>query len=207
MLHEGKVVIVTGGSTGIGRATAVAFGREGASVVLCAGAAQRELIDRGVRELRFAPSRLFGSAPEALTGAIRAIVALEMNGAARDVALTVLGVPPNHVVVPWEEATIGGFAATGVLDEPTRRRIAARISPLWPPGPHALATAAAEAVACLAGRSRRVLSCFVAPDAENRQRMRTAALPVRLDSGGALRVALPALSVHARVALDNAILL
>ena len=36
------------------------------SVVICAGAAQRELVERGVRELGFARERLFGSAPEAL---------------------------------------------------------------------------------------------------------------------------------------------
>src|ERR1700688_1046986 len=52
------------------------------NVVLCAGASQRELIERGVRELRFARERLFGSAPEALAAAVRAIVALETNGSA-----------------------------------------------------------------------------------------------------------------------------
>jgi malate dehydrogenase len=177
------------------------------SVVLCAGASQRELIERGVRELRFARERLFGSAPEALAAAVRAIVALETNGSPSDVALTVLGVPPSQVVVPWEEATIGGFAATQVLDEPARRRLAARVAPLWPPGPYALAWAAAKAAGAVLGRSRRTMSGFIAPDDSNGRRARTAALPLRLGEAGVLGDALPSLSVHDRVALDNAMLL
>jgi malate dehydrogenase len=176
-------------------------------VVLCAGASQRELIERGVRELRFARKRLFGSAPEALAAAVRAIVALETNGSASDVALAVLGVPPSHVVVPWEEATIGGFAATRVLDETARRRLAARIAPLWPPGPYALAWAGAKAAEAVLGRSRRTISGFIAPDDSNGRRARTAALPLRLGETGVLSDDLPSLSVHDRVALDNAMLL
>ena len=177
------------------------------SVVLCAGAEQRELVERGVRELHIARARLFGSAPEALRGAVRAIVALETNGSPRDVALTVLGVPPSQIVVPWEDATIAGFAATRVLDEQARRRIGARVAPLWPPGPHALASAAVRTIEGVFGRSRQMVSCFVAPDDSSGRRTRTAALPTRLGAGGIASVELPQLNVHDRVALDNAMML
>ena len=177
------------------------------AVILCAGSSQRELVERGVVELHMTRARLLGSAPEALAGAARAVVALEIDGSPRDVALTVLGVPPAHVVIPWEDATIGGFTATRRLDEPSRRRIAARLLALWPPGPYALATAALTTIEAIAGRSRRLVSCFVAADASAGTRARTAALPVRLGPSGIVDVVLPGLSVHDRVALDNAILL
>ena len=177
------------------------------SIVLCAGSSQRELVERGVRELHVARGRLFGSAPEALAGAVRAIVALETNGSPRDVALAVLGVPPSHIVIPWEDAALAGFAMTRVLDEPSRRRVDARVARLWPPGPYALASAAAAAIEALMGRSRRLITCFVAPDDSAGRRARTGALPVRLGPAGIVDVALPSLSVHERVLLDNAMLL
>lgn len=177
------------------------------AIVVCAGGAQRDLVERGVGERLFAREQLFGSAPEALAGAVRAVVALETNAAPHDVALTVLGVPPSHLVVPWEEATIGGFAAMRLLDEPTRRRLAARVAPLWPPGSYALASAAAKAIDGVAGRSRRIVCAFVAPDDQAGRRTRTAALPVRLGPRGIAEVLLPALSGRDRVALDNAMLL
>jgi malate dehydrogenase len=174
------------------------------AVILCAGAAQRELVDRGVCELRFRRERLFGSAPEALAGGARALVALAANGSPRDVALSVLGVPPQHTVIPWEDATLAGFALTRLLDEPSRRRLEARITALWPPGPYALATAAALVVEAMAGRTRRVASCFVAPDTSAGTRTRTTAVPVRLGSSGIVDVMRPALSVVEQIALDNA---
>jgi len=177
------------------------------AILLCAGASQRELVERGVRELGISRTRLFGSAPEALVAAARAIVALETQGSPRDVALSLLGVPPSHIVLPWDDATIGGFAATRVLDEPARRRIDARLPALWPPGPYALASAASKVIEALAGRSRQRAICFVAPDDAAGRRMRAAALPVRLGPGGIASVVLPSLNVHDRVALDNATLL
>src|SRR6185503_11446956 len=143
------------------------------AVLLCAGASQRELIDEGVGKLRLARAGLFGSAPEALAAGARALVALAVNGSPRDVALSVLGVPPAQTVIPWEDATLAGFALTRLVDGPTRRRLGARVAALWPPGPYALAAAAAMVIEAVDGRSRRTASCFVAPDSSAGRRTRT----------------------------------
>jgi malate dehydrogenase len=174
------------------------------AVILCAGPSQRELVDRGVRELHMNRFRLFGSAPESLAGAARALVALAVNGSPRDVSLSVLGVPPAHTVIPWAEATVAGFALTRLIDEPSRRRLSARVNLLWPPGPYALAAGVTSVIEAMAGRSRRIISCFVGPDASAGTRLRTAALPVRLASGGIAEVVTPTLSNAEQVALDNA---
>jgi malate dehydrogenase len=178
-----------------------------APVIVLAGAHHRTLVEHGVRELRFARERLLGSAPEALASATRAIVALETGGSPRDVALTVLGVPPARIVVPWEDVTIGGFAATRVLAEPARRRLAAMVPPLWPPGPHALAAAAAKVADVVLGRSRQLVSAFVGPDDSRGRRTRAAALPVRIGSSGILSIEMPPLNGRDLIALDNAMLL
>jgi malate dehydrogenase len=175
------------------------------AIVLCAGASQRELVERGVREHRYSSQRLFGSAPEAFAAALRSLIALETNGSVRDIALTVLGVPPRETVIPWQTVTIAGFAATDVLSEPVRRRIEMRLGALWPPGPYALATAAAETLSSMTRESRRTFSCFVAPTGTGDRRYRAAALPVRLGPDGAVRVELPELDARARVALDTAL--
>lgn len=175
------------------------------AIIVCAGASHRELVDRGAGELGLKRASIFGSAPEALTSAVRAIVALETDRSPGDVALTVLGVPPSHVVIPWEEATIGGFAATRIIDGPSRRRIAATVPALWPPGPYALAAAAVKTIEAIVGGSRRLSNCFVAP--EKAARTRTSALPVRLGPSGIVDVVVPELSAYDRVALDNAMML
>jgi malate dehydrogenase len=177
------------------------------SLVVCAGASQRELIERGVRELHVQRSRLLGSAPEALVSGVRAIVAAALKMSPRDVALTALGVPPDHVVIPWEDATAGGFALHRLVDEPTRRRIEADVARLWPPGPYALASAAAKVLDTLLGRSERRVTCFVAADDSAGRRARTSAVPVRLNRTGLDQVVFPELSGRDRVRLDNATLL
>jgi malate dehydrogenase len=177
------------------------------AIVVCAGTAARELVERGVLELKLPHWRLFGAAPEALVGAARAMTALALNGSARDVAMTVLGVPPAQIVIPWEDATIGGCSIARRLDEPARRRLEKTIAGVWPLGPYALAAATAKAAAAIAGRSRQIVCCFVAPDASTAARMRAAALPVRLGPSGIVEVIAPALSRSEQTALDNAVLL
>lgn len=178
-----------------------------AATIVCAGAHQRELLERGVVELKIPRERLLGTAPEALCGAARALVALSANVSPQDVSLSIVGVPPRHTVVAWDDAAIGGFALTRQLDEPTRRRLAGRIAALWPPGPHALAAAAVTAIASIAGRARRTICCFVGPDTSSGMRARAAALPVRFNRTGISEVLMPSLSVVERVALENAMTL
>jgi malate dehydrogenase len=179
----------------------------GECLIVCAGAGQRNLVERGIRELHLSRTAVMGSAPEALASALRAFVALEADASPKDIALTVLGVPPAHIVVPWEQATIGGVSLTRVLQEPALRRLAARVAPLWPPAPHALAAAAVKAIKAISGTSREVVSCFVAPDDSAGQRARAIALPARLGPAGIVSAEVPPLSVHDRIALDNAMLL
>jgi malate dehydrogenase len=174
------------------------------SVVICAGASQRETVERGVRELGFRREQLVGSAPEALASAVRALVALEVNGSPRDVGLIVAGVPPDHVVIPWEDATIAGISAIRLLTEPVRRKLAAQVTKLWPPGPLALASAAAKAVGTVLAGSRQVVCAFVAPDDSAGRRYRTGAIPVRLSVDGIQPVDLSKLNARDRLSLENA---
>lgn len=177
------------------------------ALVVCAGAAQRELVERGARELHIPRCQILGSAPEALAAGARALVALELDSSPRDVALSVLGVPPSQIVISWEDATVGGFAVTRLLTEPVRRRLGERVRALWPPGPYALASAAAKSIEALVGTSRTRVIAFVAPDDSSGRRTRTAAVPVRLGPTGIVDIVMPELSVAERVALDNAMLL
>src|SRR5262249_44445583 len=147
------------------------------AIVICAGATHRDVVQRGVRDVKMPHTRLVGTSPEPRAGSPEAVWPLALNGSPRHVSLSVLGVPPDPIVVPWEDATVAGFALTRTLGEPARRRLAALIGALWPPGPHALAAAAVKAIESSAGRSREVVSCFVGPDTSTGTRTPTPPLP------------------------------
>ena len=85
------------------------------SVVICAGASQRALMQQGFDELGLPRRRVIGSAPEALAATARALVAIEARAASNQVALTVIG-RPDKFVIPWSDASVGGHALTTSAD-------------------------------------------------------------------------------------------
>ena len=179
-------------------------GLAGDAPILCAGADGGELIARAVRDLGIARTRIVGSAPEALAAALRALIALEADISPAQVDLQVLGRPPEHPVVAWSRASAGGGPLEDRLSPPALARVRRRVARLWPPGPYALASAAARVAEALAtGGSRRVFTCFVA-DESHRSRS-TPVVPVLLSASGVGELVAPALSPAERVQLDSAL--
>lgn len=171
--------------------------------LLCAGAAQAGLVERGVNELGIPRTRLFGTAAEALRSAVTAITALEANAAPSDISLSVLGRPPHQVIVPWDEAAIGGRTIPRVLSAAQLARLDARVARLWPPGPYALAAAATRIIRTAITRSPRLHMALVAVTRDEGTPGRSSMMPVTLQPSGIATVVAPALSTRDRVRYET----
>jgi malate dehydrogenase len=174
------------------------------SPIICAGASQRELIGRAVGELQLKRSSVLGSAPVALESALRALSGLAIDGSGVEVGLRVVGVPPRAAVVAWEEATAHGQPISSEMPPHVLAGLSARIPGLWPPGPYALASAAARVVEAVALGSRRRYSCFIATES-GANRTSVGSMPVELGPTGVRRVIEPALTRQERTALENSL--
>ena len=172
--------------------------------IVFAGAAQIDLIAKAIAELRLPRSQVMGSAPFALESALRALAALAIDGSAVEIGLRVVGVPPRHAVVAWEEATAFGQPLSSQLPAHAIAGLSARIPGLWPPGPFALAAAAARVAEAVALGSRRRFSCFVANDA-GPARTAVASMPIEVGPKGVLRVLEPTLTRQERTWMENAL--
>lgn len=173
------------------------------AVLICAGATQHTLMQQGFDDLGLTRRRVIGSAPESLASTARALVALEAGAAANQVALMVLGKPPEKFVIPWHEASVAGQSVASVLTPPQMIRVERRLRGLWPPGPNALGTAAALFCESVVTGSRRVFSAFVSLDRDNGTRAPVCAWPVSIGASGLERVAAPALSGRDQVVVDE----
>ena len=180
-------------------------GFSGRAPIVFAGARQSDLLVAVERETGVDRARLVGSAPEALAGAVRSIVALEARCSPSEVVLAVLGTPPSGFVVPWGEASIGGYALERVLTQVQLRRIEARLPLLWPPGPHTLGLAAARVAEALVTSARRAMSVLTVLDGEFGVRHRAGVLPCLLSPAGIAKVRLPELNTRERVQLETAL--
>lgn len=175
-----------------------------AAPLIFAGAAQRELMARAASELHVPARRLIGSAPAALQSAVRALVGLELDGSGVEVQLAVVGVPPHAAVIAWEAATVFGQPVSAHVPPHRLAAISGLLPRLWPPGPYALASAAARVAEAVVNGSRRRFCCFVAL-AEAPARGVVAAMPAAVGPRGVERVVQPALTRQERTQLDNAI--
>src|SRR5688572_17296019 len=177
----------------------------GDAPMVFAGATQAELLRASVREVHMVRERLAGSAPEALVAAVRAMVAMEASCSPAEVNLTVLGAPPSGFVVPWSEASIGGYGLERVLSQVALARIEARVARLWPPGPFALGLAAARVTEAPVRHSRRAFSVLMVLGGEFGVRGRVGAMPVHLSPVGIASTRVPALNTRERVRLETAL--
>lgn len=171
------------------------------TVIVCAGAAQAALVHTAVRELHVDRRRIVGSAPAAFEAAVRALVAIALNDDAPGVALMVLGRPPSEAVACWSQGTVNGASLASRLAAAQIAAIERRVPRLWPPGPYALASAAARAVRSVIASSRTELTTYVFLDGEMQSRDVVTALPVRLGPEGVVRIIEPELSPQERTRL------
>jgi malate dehydrogenase len=173
--------------------------------LLCAGAAQGGLIERGVNEAGIPRVRLFGTAGEALRSAVTAITALEAQASPADVSLTVLGRPPQQVIVPWDQGAIGGRSIPQVLSAAQLARLDARAARLWPPGPYALASAAARIIRTALTRGPRLHMAMVAVTRDEGTPGRAAIMPVLLQPAGIKSIVTPTLSSRDQVRYESSL--
>jgi len=176
----------------------------GDAPVLFAGAFQADLLLAAVRDVRMARRRAIGSSPEAFRSAVTAIVCIEARCSPREVALTVLGAQ-GRFVVPWSEASIGGYGLERVLSQVQLTRIEARAARLWPPGASTLGTAAARVTEALLESSRATHSVLAVLSGEFDVKDRVGALPVLLAPHGIAHKRVPSLSTRERVLLETSL--
>jgi malate dehydrogenase len=177
----------------------------GTAPIVFAGASHADLILSVEREAGVERRRLVGSAPEALAGAVRAIVALEARCSPSEVTLAVLGTPRSGFLVPWGDASIGGYSLERVLTQVQLRRLETRLARLWPPGPQALGLAAAKIAEALMISSRRTMSVLTVLGGEFGIRDRAGVLPCLLTPSGIAHIRLPDLHSRERVQLETAL--
>lgn len=171
--------------------------------LVCADATQGLLVEQATVELNLSTFAIVGSAPAALAAAARAVVALDLDVSPTDVALPVIGRPPDRLFVPWSQATLAGAPLEASLSSPRLVSLGERLRHLWPPGPYALASAAARVAEAAALGSARTYSSVVMMSGAYGVRDRAGSMAVRLGPAGRVRIVALALSQQERVTLGN----
>lgn len=168
-------------------------------VVLGDGAA----VGAVVGSTRFPRARVLGVTNVAASVVASEALAAAAAVAARDARVMVLGGSGRAAVAALSLATVGGMPAGLVLGGDVLAS-AVRDALREPPGPFAVAAAAAEVVAAVLGDERRVLPCAVACHGEYGIGGAAVAVPVVVGCGGVEAVLEVPLTADERAALGRA---
>ena len=194
--NENSVVLILSELTRINRQ----------AVVVCASHTHRNIIHRGALESGIARKKLIGTAPAALKSALQALIALELNTSPSEISLAVIGTPPEHIVIPWNSATAGGFALKHQFSLNDFSKLKSRTKLLWPPGPYAIASATTRICeAVISGAPLKRVACFVELDGEFGVKGATIAVPINIDRTGITQIVEPVLTQEERTKLGTAL--
>lgn len=175
------------------------------TTTICAGGLHHALVERGVLEVGIPRRRLIGSAPFAYQQALRALVAVELRCSVREISLTVLGVPPDGLIVPWNDVSVAGTPLAEHL-KPTRlAKLKENARGAWPPASYTLASATSRlSDGILRGTSELGVVCTTVLDGELGVSRRAVTVTATLDVSGVTRISEPTLNANDRAQLGAA---
>lgn len=173
----------------------------GKGTLLVAGPHPSPLVEAAVAK-GFPRDRVLGSSPVAAAAALRRRLSAELRVEPREIAVTVLGLPPGQLVALQATATVAGLPVEKISPSAFRRALAA--SNGRAAGPVALAAAALRVLQALEGSRATVLPVVARLDGEYGHRRVALAVPARLRSGRIESVVEVSLDPVDRVAFDNA---
>jgi len=173
----------------------------GKATLLVAGPHPSPLVEAAVAK-GFPRDRVLGSAPVAAAAALRRRLSAELRVDPREIAVTVMGLPPAQLVAPQAWATVAGVPVEKLSAAGFRRALGALSGRAA--GPVALAAATVRVLRALAARRATVLPVVAQLDGEYGHRRVALAVPARIHSGRIESVVEVALDPVDRVAFDNA---
>jgi malate dehydrogenase len=191
------------GERGLALITRLARAGSKAPVVF-AGPNQRWLMEAAVREAGVSADTIVGSATTATHSGLRALVALEVNGAGDDIAAAVVGRGPAFTI-GWTSATLGGSLLSAAMPPHRMLAVADTLKKLWPPQPHAIGAATAIVVEGLLFGARRHTYATTVLNGEYGERGIATMLPLELGNRRVQKRIDPSLSGQERVEFLNAL--
>jgi malate dehydrogenase len=169
--------------------------------LVVAATAASTLIEAAIRK-GLSREQVMGSAPVAYVAALVRRLASELQVEPRAVSALVLGLPPDHLIVPRESACLAGVPVDRLSPVALRRATAGLAGRSL--GPVALAAAVARVLRALQGSRPSVLSLLVQLQGEYGHRGVAVAVPVRVAAGRLDSLVEVPLDPVDRVAFDTA---